>query len=127
MQKDVIDIKDRVLMNGGFATFQMKDLRIAFGLNSLKIHERQEISDGITRTLGLCYQGEIPNSQSKYLRIYVAGSDYEKLLESVQSPSPEGDRVVAEALSRKVELISGAGKPAFAVQGRRSSRARKRR
>ena len=98
-------IKDGVDEAGGVKSFPMWQVRDAYGAGRLGIHVRAGISKAL-HGLGLGhYPGDLPDSQTQFVRLHRLGTPTADLIEAVLHPGPEGDQRLLAASSGEAEAV----------------------
>ena len=118
VQVDKFDeIKDQVHADGGVRDYRMETLRNAAGYGKLGKYVVVEISNHLRRR-GLGHSPEpLPADSWATVLVYELGSDVEKLVNAVHSPTPEGadfirsfaNQDAAHALAQIRALVEASG------------------
>jgi hypothetical protein len=96
-------IRDAVEANGDVLSLVMWVVRDAYGAERLKVNVRTNIQDKLAG-LGLGHiPAEIPDDQTRILRLYKLGSPVARLIGAVGTPGEDEDDVIRDAVSGDAE------------------------
>lgn len=95
--KSLSELQGAVKTAGGVLTVQVSAVRNAFGAQRLGAQVRASISANL-KVLGLSHTPqEIPDRQTKAIRIYEEGSLVGRVIEAAMQPGPQEDEVLLMA------------------------------
>ncbi len=97
------DVRDAVEANGDVLSLIMWSVRDAYGAERLKINVRTNIQNKLAG-LGLGHiPAEIPDDQTRVLRLYKLGSPVARLIGAVGTPGEAEDEAIREAVGGDAE------------------------
>ena len=101
MNTNLASLRRKIESKGGVLTLEMGELRKMFGAQRLGANIRAAMSNTLKEAGIGHYPTLLPNNQHSLVRFYLLSTPLPEVVKAVNTPGPEGDRILVEALGLK--------------------------